>query len=286
MSYLTKITLKTLQKNNGFSLIEMIVVIILLGALSLGISSFINFGTRIYTDATDRDEVVSSARFAIERLNREVRSAVPNSIRINGNNVKQCIEFTPIILSAIYTDILVDPDVVPEEDDFSKVNVIVFDKDVFDDGFSPNLFVGVYLLNAAEFYSEPNSKIFRLNDNTIDVGLDNEWTIQLSGKQIFAQESPTNRLYFFNDAVSYCVQNSKLTRHQAYTRNIDNTPISDGVLMADFIDMHDDSGIVEPPFWLTETTQLRNALVLIKLSFERNNERITFNNEIQVPNVS
>ena len=262
----------------------MIIVIVLLGVLSLGISSFINFGTQVYTDATDRDEVVSSARFAIERLNREIRLAVPNSIRINGNNAKQCIEFTPIILSAVYTDIAVAPELSS-----SSIKAIAFDESLFNGGFFNNglptsLFVGVYLLNAGEFYSGTSNKIFSLLNNNINK-LGNEWTINLSGAQTFTQESPTNRLYFFNYAVSYCIQNSKLTRHQTYTRNIDNTPTSDGVLMAEFIDMHDDTDTVVPPFFLTEVSQLRNALVLIKLSFERNNERVIFNNEIQVPNV-
>ncbi|MBL4899232.1 MAG: type II secretion system protein, partial [Colwellia sp.] len=61
------------QLNNirGFSLIELIVVIVILGVLATSVSTFISFGTQIYTDAKDREQVVSSARFAIERLNRE-----------------------------------------------------------------------------------------------------------------------------------------------------------------------------------------------------------------------
>jgi MSHA biogenesis protein MshO len=282
----SKSSLQQLNNTNGFSLIEMIVVIVILGVLATGISTFINFGTQVYTDSTDREQVVSSARFAVERLNREIRTAVPNSLRINANsltgaNAKQCIEFTPIVLSAVYTEIAVSPDLASDE-----IKVIAFDEALFDAGFSPNLNVGVYILNVSEFYGGSSNKVFTLLNNDISKS-GNEWTLTLDGAETFAEESPTNRLYFFNHSVSYCVQNSRLTRHQNYSRNTDNTPTSLGVLMAENITMDDvnDADNVIPPFWLTEATQLRSSMVLIKLAFTSNFESIVFNNEIQVHNV-
>lgn len=278
-----KINLQYFQSTRGFSLIELIVVIVILGILATGISTFINFGTQVYTDATGREQVVSSARFAIERLNREVRSAVPNSIRVNANslsgaNAKQCLEFTPIVLSTIYTDIAVIPESASDE-----IKVIAFDETLFNGGFSPTLNVGVYVLNASEFYSLSSDKVFPLLDNTITKS-GNEWTIKLNSAEIFSEYSPTERLYFFNQSVSYCVQNSRLTRHQNYSRNTDNTPTSVGVPMAENITMHNGDTLI-PPFKLTEPTQLRNSMVLIKLTFTSNLESIVFNNEIQVSNV-
>ena len=280
---LNKHCLHQLEKKHGFSLIELIVVIVVLGVLATGISTFINFGTQVYTDATDREKAVSSARFAIERLNREIRSAVPNSVRINANSLtgasaKQCIEFTPIVLSAVYTEIAVTPKPASDE-----VKVVAFDETLFNAGFSPNLSVGVYVLNASEFYGGSSEKVFTLLNNTITKS-GNEWTLTLESTEIFAEESPTNRLYFFNQSVSYCVQNSQLTRHQNYSRNTDNTPNSSGELMAENITMHNGTTLI-PPFWLTEATQLRNSMVLIKLTFTSNFESIVFNNEIQVHNV-
>lgn len=280
---LNKSSCQRLSNIRGFSLIEIIVVIIILGVLATGISTFINFGTQVYTDATDRDEVVASARFAIERLNREVRIAVPNSIRINANNLtgasaKQCIEFTPIVLSTIYTEIAVSP-----EPAVNEIKVITFDEALFNDGFSPNLRVGVYILNASELYEGSSDKVFTLLNNVI-VKSGNEWTLKLNSIETFAEESPTNRLYFFNHSVSYCVQDSRLTRHQNYSRNADNTPASLGVLMAEHVNMHNANTLI-PPFGLTEASQLRNSMVHIKLAFERNFEQVVFNNEIQVSNV-
>lgn len=280
------------KKIRGFSLIEIIVVIVILGVLATGVSTFINFGTQIYTDSTDREQVVSSARFAIERLNREIRSAVPNSVRINANNLigagaKQCIEFTPIVLSAIYTDIAVVPEPASDE-----IKVIAFDEGLFNGGFSSNLSVGVYILGANELYGGSSGKVFTLLNNTI-VKSGNEWTLKLNGVGTFAEDSPTERLYFFNqsESISYCVQNTRLTRHQGYTPDTDGTPIvtasAPAVLMAENIDLFDDSTppVFQQPFEVYNATLLRNSLVLVKLTFNRNNESVVFNNEIQVSNV-
>jgi len=269
----------------GFSLIEMIIVIVVLGVLATGISTFINFGTQVYSEATAREQVISSARFAIERLNREIRTAMPNSVRINSNSLtgettaKQCIEFSPIVLSTIYTDIAVAPEPASNE-----IKVIAFDEILFNSGFSPNLKVGVYILDTdiEKFYDGTSDKVFTLSNNTIAKS-GNEWTLTLDATGEFPENSPTERLYFFNQSVSYCVQNSQLTRHQSYTRNADNTPTSTGVLMAENITMHDGLTLI-PPFWLTEATQLRNSMVLIKLALTSNFESIVFNNEIQVSN--
>ena len=55
--------------------------------------------------------------------------------------------------------------------------------------------------------------------------------------------------------------------------------------MAEDINIHDNNGVLVAPFKLTKTTQLRNAMVLINLTFDHNNEKVVFNNEIQVLNV-
>ena len=70
------------KKTNGFTLLELIIVIVLLGVMSVGISGFITLSTQTYLNVSERDKLLSSARFAVERLNREIRNSVPNSIRI------------------------------------------------------------------------------------------------------------------------------------------------------------------------------------------------------------
>ncbi len=240
------------NKSAGFTLIEMITVIVLLGVLAAAITSFIKFGTQIYTETTARDQLVSSARFAIERLNREVRNALPNSVIVSG----KCLKFTPIIESTIYTDIPVAPEVAR-----NTINIIKFDED-----FDASWNAVVYPLSTDDVYDN-NNKIHGVN-SIIDTG--DEWVITLDNVVLFADDSPTHRLYFINGTVEYCLQNDQLLRTDLLNNN---------VLMAEYM------SITNSSFEVQEASLQRNAMIQIHFQFEKNNEKVTFSNEIQVLNV-
>jgi MSHA biogenesis protein MshO len=242
------------KKAAGFTLIELIVVIVILGVLAAATSTFIKFSTQIYTETTAREQLVSSARFAIERLNREIRNALPNSLRLT--NSDQCLEFTPIIESTIYTDIPIAPD-----DDSDTIRVIKFNEDVTSIG---NWKAIVYPLIPSDVYPVTPSNNDKVHNVDSIVATGDEWVITLEDDVVFAEGSPTQRIYFIDGSVEYCVQNKTLTRN--------------GILMAE--DIYNLS-----PFLITVATLQRNAMVQINFRFEKNSEQITFNNEIQVLNV-
>jgi MSHA biogenesis protein MshO len=93
-------------KAAGFTLIEMVTVILILGIIIVGISSFVIFGTRIFVESSAVDQVLSQSRFGIERMTRDIRRAVPNSVRVltATDGSYQCLELLPISASTSYLD--------------------------------------------------------------------------------------------------------------------------------------------------------------------------------------
>lgn len=242
------------KKSSGFTLIEMIVVIIILGVLAAGISTFVSLSTQIYTESTAREQLVSSARFAIERLNRDIRNALPNSLRLT--NVNQCLEFTPILESTTYTNIPVAPEMKS-----NTISVIRFEETLNDTWQAI-----VYPLNPNDVYDDDSGKRHDV-ENIVDDAL-NEWVVVINDgtSTHFTEDSPTQRLYFINinETVKYCLIGGNLTRN--------------GILMAQDI-------VNTSPFDIQPATLQRNAMVQTHFRFERNSEQVTFNNEIQVLNV-
>jgi MSHA biogenesis protein MshO len=72
----------------GFTLIEMILVIVLLGILSGLLAPVITQNIRAYSDSKARNEMMARGRIALGRLERELRLAIPYSIVVTGSTLK------------------------------------------------------------------------------------------------------------------------------------------------------------------------------------------------------
>jgi MSHA biogenesis protein MshO len=70
------------QSNNGFTLVEMIMVMVITGILGGMVAIFIRAPVQGYVDSSRRAEMVDIADTALRRLARDIRTAVPNSIRV------------------------------------------------------------------------------------------------------------------------------------------------------------------------------------------------------------
>jgi MSHA biogenesis protein MshO len=74
------------RAQRGFTLVEAIVVIVVLGVLATVVALFIRAPMQGYADAVGRAEVTDAADLALRRMARDLRLALPNSIRVSGDH--------------------------------------------------------------------------------------------------------------------------------------------------------------------------------------------------------
>lgn len=276
--------------HRGFTLMELVIVIVILGIVSGIVGNIVSTGAKIYVDATERDQLLSESRFVVERLNRELRMAVPNSARVTGDANIQCLEFVQAEWVTFYTNLPTIPST-------SKSAHVVEIGDITGN-FSLDTstdFAIVYPTVSTDVYDLTENKRKKI-DACIDTGTDTSCnsnddpnhlaTLTVNGA--FADDSPASRLYIASKAVSYCVQNNSIYR---YVDTINNSQVTydidintDGSLMAENL-VNDLSSASELPFMVSNATLRRNSLVQILLTFEHNDEIVNFSNEVHIPNV-
>jgi len=91
----------------GFTLVEAIMVIVLTGILAATVAVFIRAPIAAYQDVTRRAEMTDIADTALRRFARDIRTALPNSVRTAGtcDGVGTCyIEFVPIKSAGRYRE--------------------------------------------------------------------------------------------------------------------------------------------------------------------------------------
>lgn len=94
------------QRNAGFTLIEAVMVIVITGIVSAMVAVFIKQASDSYFDAVRRAELTDAADVSLRQLAREVRLALPNSLRIDCTTVAGLchIEFIPTRGGGRYRD--------------------------------------------------------------------------------------------------------------------------------------------------------------------------------------
>ncbi|MCS6119478.1 type II secretion system protein [Shewanella baltica] len=278
------LTAKRMQASTrGFTLVEMVTVILILGILVVGVSSFIIFGTRIFVESSSVDQVLSQSRFAVERMTRELRSALPNSLRVNTDSLTyQCIEFVPIETSTTYLTMPIIPAAA------ASTGIVILDNTA--SAIRVNQFAWVYPLVDADVYSSARQK--RAQVKTIAIS-GNQVTLTFTAPTRFAEASPRQRIYFGSSPVSYCFEKGasgndlQIVRYAGYNFNtVQPNPatMGTGVLMAQSVANRLDNSN-DLPLILTPSSLVNNAMVHLQPRFNVNGETFQYRHQVQVINV-
>jgi MSHA biogenesis protein MshO len=87
------------SRHAGFTLIEAVVVIVISGIIAVMVAVFMRTPVEGYFDSVRRAEMTDAADTALRRMARDVRAALPNSLRAGG---PQCFEFLPVAAGGRY----------------------------------------------------------------------------------------------------------------------------------------------------------------------------------------
>lgn len=252
----------------GFTLVELVTVIVILGILAMGTVSFIGDSSRGFAATIARTGLASEARFVVDRLARELRNALPGSVRVSG----ACLEFVPVVAASRYVTLPVATPAssfraVPLEPLPLPAGVRVA---VYPDG-------GAYALSSPGAIS-PTATVSA-------PGPGNEVTVSLATPHRFVSESPGRRFFLVTDPVSYCVAGGALYRYVDYGFAAAQpgpgalpTGLPGRSLMLE--------RITSPmPFDVSGATLSRNAVVSLDLALARDADAVRLEHVVQVRNV-
>ncbi len=256
----------------GFTLVELVMVIVLLGILSVGMVQFISHASFGFASTAARTELASSARLALERVALELRGALPNSVRDADG---RCIEYIPALGASRYLTLPIEDRALSFRSMPMEPGLVVDGKRI---AVYPDTPGNVYALSSVSVVSPP------AEFSRPDAG--NVVTATFAAAHRFPNESARKRFFAVGDPVSFCVSGGRLWRYEGYGYEVVQPTVAtlpaalpQRALVAENISP------ASKPFRFRSATLLRNATVAIDLLLEDHGDQIRIDRVVQLRNV-
>ncbi len=303
----------------GFTLVELVVVIVVSSIMAIGITTFIARSVEGLNSSASRNQLATAGRIAIDRIALELHNALPNSIRVLApTNDDQCIEFIPVEASTSY----INPPFTGSGT--ASFNVVDFRDAVAGTAIypaaPPNLYAVIYPRRRNQIFNGDNGAYANWPDFPTRGPIERISTIAASGTtnvttvtmapvlpattHRFNRRSPTRRFFVVSDPVSFCVKTDKLYRYSSYgffqtqvtaeesgtcvvttpARCLPNyAAVASGRKKTLITDSIDNTGVTA--FSVGTQTLNRNALITIALNFTDGTDSVILNHEVLTRNV-
>lgn len=251
------------SNGRGFTLVEAIIVIVLTGILASAVAVFLRAPIQGYLDVARRAELTDIADTALRRIGRDLRLALPNSIRVTSGNT--AIEFIPIKSAGRYR-----ADGPGDFLNFSSAGDNSFDVigpgvDIAADDFIVIYNLGITGANA---YDGSN----RRDATPAGSGL---VTVSFSGGQ-FPFASPARRFHVVGTPVSYICAGGLLTRYWNYGFGTTAPAGNSGVLA---------SNVSGCRFTYQPGITAQNGVMALELAITKDAETVNLAQQVHVGNV-
>jgi MSHA biogenesis protein MshO len=273
-----------LHTQSGFTLVEMIMVIAITGIIGAIAAVFLKAPVQQYMDVARRAEMTDIADTALRRIGRDIRTAVPNSVRLPTQAGSSYIEFLPTSTGGRYRagepgDIL---DFTVADDSFDVIGQVTF-------AANDQIVLGSTQSDGNPPYDSSASGVRRAYTGSAGA----QTNVAIAGAAQFPAFAEVQGHRFAtvpNDqqAVTYACENAgvangegsgTLRRYWHYGFNTTQAapPLSgSSAMLADKI---------STCLFVYDVTNQRNGLVTITLGITRGGESISLYHEIHVNNV-
>ncbi len=214
-----------LRLQSGFTLVELVITIALTTIVVSFMSVFIAGPVRAYTDQGRRAELVDVAENSLRRIARDVRRALPNSIRVSATGSIVAIEMLNTVDGARYRDR--PPPGNPSkrlqfsspDDAFNSVGVF---RNIAVPFSSTTHYLSIYNVGVPGADAYELANVITPPGTRIDIAADSvagEHNVQLTPAFQFAFASPGKRVYLIDEPVSYLCDTGSgtLVRYSGYS---------------------------------------------------------------------
>ncbi|HPA88185.1 MAG TPA: type II secretion system protein [Quisquiliibacterium sp.] len=200
----------------GFTLIELVVVIALIGAVGTMGAGLIARAVDMYRNTGARSALVDEAEVAVRRLSRELAGALPNSIRIVNADGGVYLEYVPVLASGRYRA-FASVSAEPTGNDPLEFNAVPPDTSFQVLGPPVDVAAGsalvIYNLGIApaDVYAGDNRRAPTVSGTALST-----IAFDAAGAS-FPLDSPERRFFLVGTPVTYfCGPDGRLTRHAGY----------------------------------------------------------------------
>ena len=205
-----------MRRQGGFSLVELVIVIVLIGILGVGLSRLLAIPFASYRDLGRRAQLVDFADAASRRIARDLRRALPNSVRVAAGG--ETIEFLRAVDGARYRQEAGDNGGGNDHSTSSDILSFVGDTDFNILGtfqhlaFTPGVAlasghrIAIYNTGSAVYAnaaSDANPGVITPDETDLTITNDgDEHQVNLSVSHRFSYESPDQRLYVVDTPIT------------------------------------------------------------------------------------
>ena len=285
-------------------MVELVTVMALTGILAAGLGNLLQHPMNGYADVSRRAALVAAADVAVGRLARDLRAALPNSVRTGASG--NAIEFLHTIAGARYRREpgINDPGGASETDHTSDQDWLSFGGDqrwnILGRFSSPQIPYGTALPTGSRIAIYPTGTGLwaeaatgtnpaalspaALSITVFDDG--DEDQIRLSGAHRFSHESPARRLYVVDSPVSFVCDlgDNALFRIDGYAaasvqptdRSAAPLSLGSSARMSDHVE--------SCRFGYVAGTASRAGIVTIEIVLEEEGERVRLLQQVQIGN--